>query len=360
MNRFAHFFKSKLSPWCGRAGFIAAAVFVLGRMVAEPCRDLPLFDEDGMEAYSVVETHLLRKDPRPFTTAVFGSSITAWGVIPEIVATEAGLRPEDLRKLAVQGGTAFDYRNLLRRNQARFASLKFALVEINPRLVAASMEGDPRVDADIWQHATFVERLSISNTNSRRLALGDWILPLGSVRRPLSTAFYNLIDPPPGAAVFPRVASRLKPMERWFVSDSETAEFRARGLTGQDVAKRIMGSWRPSEFFDDSLRDFLAELKSRNITLFLYQPPMHPDAAEVIQSNPAYNRNYKAYLSYIDSLGIPPEARYLPLSIAECGIPVGGLGDYTHLNERGAKIFSKLLGQRAERIWTAQAPRNGS
>jgi hypothetical protein len=112
------------------------------------------------------------------------------------------------------------------------------------------------------------------------------------------------------------------------------------------AARRLVGHWKYSQLQDHSLRRTLDFLRERNVKIILYQLPVHPAVAEQIRSNPQYTAGYNAFLAYVDTLGVPPEARIQLLDISECGSPVEGMRDMTHFNEIGANIYSHWLGSR--------------
>ena len=65
---------------------------------------MPQYDAKGMDPYSAVEKFQLRENPQPFSVAMFGSSVSIWGVLSDLVADELKLPPHDVRKLAESGG----------------------------------------------------------------------------------------------------------------------------------------------------------------------------------------------------------------------------------------------------------------
>ena len=199
---------SKVTRYLGPSGFVALAVLLLARIAVEPFRDLPKFDDKGMDAYAAVEEFRLRKVPEPFEIAVFGSSVAVWGIIPEVLAESMGAEPAKLRLLAVEGGTTFDYWNLVRRNEAKYDKLRLALVEINPRELNQNLEGDPRLTLDLAQHATHSELMMMRHRSERAYFLAEEVVPLFSARRPLRTLHLNIADPGPGHPLCPGVASR--------------------------------------------------------------------------------------------------------------------------------------------------------
>ena len=284
--------------WFGTAGFIVVVMFLLGRIVAGQLRGVPQFDEHGMEPYSAVETFRLRKMPEPFEVGLFGSSVAIWGLIPEIVAEGLGERPENLRKLCVAGGTSFDMRNLVKRNQGNFDHMRLAIVELNPRVLAAGLEDDARLKIDLAQHASLSERLLLKDDETRRLQGAEWCLPLLSARRPLSTAFLNVMNPDPGSAMIPNIDRTLHTVHDWHVPDPARAVFTLKHeMTPDEVARRIISHWRPSKLLDQVLREFLARLKVKNVTVILHQMPIHPDVVKGIQTNPDYAKSYADFLT---------------------------------------------------------------
>jgi hypothetical protein len=192
-----------LRRWFGKSAYVTVAVFVLGRIALEPLRDAPHYDSRGMEAFSAVETYLLRKDPHPPKIAFFGSSQSLWGILPENVANHLGEDPMLVRNLATEGGTPFDTWNLIRRNEDLLKELRLAIVEVNPFVLKQGMDSDPRVTVDIAQHATIQERLMLAHRTDRVKQMAEWTLPLLSVRRSLESAFLNVVDPEPGLSIYP-------------------------------------------------------------------------------------------------------------------------------------------------------------
>lgn len=340
-----------MGRWIGPAGMIAALVFLAGRIALEPFRKLPHFDDGGMEAYSAVETFQLKKMPKPFEIGLFGSSVAVWGLMPEVIAEQIGRPPEQLRKLCVQGGTTFDMRNLIRGHDASFREMKVALVEINPRLLHAGLEGDERMEFDLWQHASLRERLMLGQPEVRRLQVAEWLLPLGSIRRPLGTAYLNLLDPDPGAPIAPHIDSRLRPFGDWKVSDPARASFSPKKrITPDEVARRITLRWRPSALLDHCLREFIGMVEAQGATLILHEMPVHPAVMERLLGVPEYRRGLDDFEAYIKSLGVPETRIVRVRSITELGISENGLRDHTHMNEIGARAYSQHLGRETARI----------
>lgn len=343
--------RAKTFRWFGTAGFIAAGMFLLGRIVAGQLRGVPLIDENGMEPYSAVETFRLRKIPDSFEVGLFGSSVAIWGLIPDLVAQGLGERPENLRKLCVAGGTSFDMRNLLARNPGKFDHMRLAIVELNPRVLAASLEADARLKVDLSQHASLSERIGLEDIETRRLQVAEWFLPLQSARRPLGTAFLNIVNPDPGSAMILNIDKTLHTLRDWHVPDPARAVFKLKNqMSPEAVARRIFNKWRPSKLLDKALREFLAQLKENNVTVILHQMPIHPEVVKIMQTNPEYAKSYASFLSYVESLGLDGKLFINTLSVADCGIPVSGLRDHTHLNELGAKIYSRMIGERTREV----------
>ena len=343
--------RPKIFRWFGTAGFIVAVMFLLGRIVAGHLRGLPHFDETRMEPCSAVETFRLRKMPVPFEVGLFGSSVAVWGLIPEVVAQAMGKRPEEMRKLCVAGGTAFDMRTLLVRNPDKFEAMRVAIVEFSPRIIPASLENDPRLDLDLSQHASLAERRRLQDKESRQIQVAEWFLPLASARRPLRTAFLNVVDPDPGSPIMPEIDDPLNPLATWYVPDPSKAVFKPKNSPSPDaVAKRIIGKWRPSKLLDGALRDFLGQLKENNVVVIMHQMPVHPDVVKAVQANPEFAKSYADYLKYVESLGLEENHFIHTQSVTDLGIPVNGLRDHTHLNELGAKIYSRFLGEKAREV----------
>lgn len=343
--------KPRTHRWLGPAGWIAASMVVLARFAVEPIRDLPHFDEKGMDAYSAVETYNLRKVDAPFETGIFGSSVCVWGIIPELVAEGMGRQPETFRKLATEGGTSFDVWNMVRRNPEKFDAMRLALLELNPRMLNENLEADPRLYIDISQHATHSEVMMLRHREQRLFFIGDEILPLHSFRRPLRTLALNIIDPAPGADYFPYADSRVQPFHDWHVPDPESAVFHLRHpISAETAAKRIAFHWRPSKLLDHFLREFLAWTRERKIEVIVFQTPIHPEVVDLIMSNAETRAGYESYKRYLETLGIPSGHFFRTLKITDCGIPEKGLRDHTHLNELGARIYSRLLGKAARVI----------
>ena len=348
----------KISRWVGAAGFIVVVMFLLGRIVAGQLRGLPRFDETRMEPCAAVETFRLRKMPEPFEVGLFGSSVAVWGLIPEVVAEGLGKRPEDMRKLCVAGGTSFDMRTLLLRNPDRFKAMRVAIVEFSPRIIPASLENDPRLDLDLSQHASLAERRRLQDKESRQMQVAEWFLPLASARRPLRMAFLNVVNPDPGSPIMPEIDDPLNPLATWYVPDPSRAVFKPKNSPSPEaVAKRIIGKWRPSRLLDGALREFLARLKENNVAVIMHQMPVHPDVVKVMQTNPDHAKSYADYLKYVESLGLEENHFIHTQSVTDLGIPVNGLRDHTHLNELGAKIYSRLLGEKAREILRARPAR---
>jgi hypothetical protein len=338
--------KRPLRRWIGGGGVLALALVVTARVLLEPLRDEPQFDRQGMETSAAVETYVLRGDPDPFSLAIFGSSVTIWGVMPEVVAGNLNIPPEKVRKLAVVGGTPFDYWNLVRRNPGRFEDVPLALIEISPRMFKRDLEEDERIRFSISQHATLAERNLLWRRIERRTQRAEWVFPLRSVRRSLRSVFLGFVRPVPGTPVHPAPDARLRPLAAgWHVSNGSPAFF--RGVVSPEIAaRRWVGHWRCSRLQDHALRQTLGWFRERKIPVILYQIPAHSRMLQHVKGDPDLAGQYAAYEDYVMSLAVPP-AHFLQFeSIDECSIPPEGMRDWFHLNETGARVFSKVLSDR--------------
>lgn len=344
--------------WFGKAALIATVVFIAGRLAVEPLRDAPQFDAKGMEAYAAVETFALRQSPHPFSVALFGSSVSIWGVLSNLVADELRLPHEQVRKLAVVGGTPFDHWNLIKRNPEKFHNMRTAVIEINPRMMHPDMESDERVRFTISQHATWRERKELRHSHERDWQRLEMVLPLVSVRRSLSSALLNCVQPVHGTPVYPKPEARLFPFFDWHVPAGSPPYFRDI-IPPSTAARRLVGSWRCSRLQDQCLRKTLDWLRERGVRIILYQLPVHPEVAQHIRGNPRHADGYAEFCRYADSLGVPPQDFIQTLDIADCGVGVEGMRDLTHLNEIGATIYSHWFGERL-RTLLPQSGQSGS
>lgn len=331
--------------WWGSSALVAAGVFLVGRLAVEPMRTVPQYDDKGMDPFGAVEKFRLKDDSRPFSVAMFGSSVSIWGVLPGIVADELKLPHHELRKLAVVGGTAFDHWKLVERNPHKFSSMRVALIEINPRMAHPDLESDERLRFTIGQHATWHEREQLRRSLERKRQRLDVVLPIVSVRRSLRSLFLNCVQPEPGAPVFPTPDYRLYPLSTWHVPAHGKPYFRDV-VSPPVAAHRLVENWRLSRLQDECLRKLLDFLRARGVRVILYQLPVHPDVVTEIRKTPNCAEGYERFMSYVDSLGVAPEDRIQLLEIAECGVPKEGMRDLTHFNEVGAKIYSHWLGSR--------------
>lgn len=329
--------------WFGAAGFVAAGLFVIGRVALEPLRSLPLFDAGSMEDFAAVETFRLRQIPERPELAFFGSSIGQWAIIPEVVADQLGEPRDVVRNLAIPGGTPFDLWNLIRRNPESFSQLRVAAIEVNPVMLNRNKEEESRLKASISQHATLGERqkLALRATRSRQTA--EWMLPLHSVRRPLETAMLNLMSPGAGRAILPFIDRRVYPAPDWYAANAGMPLTDRVRVPADVAARRLVRGWRVSKFQDHALRNVLRWLDERNIPVVLHQAPIHPDVADLLSTHPVYAKGYADYVRYLDSLQPAPEAVIRNLHPAAVGTDAEGLADRTHLNETGATAYSRFL-----------------
>jgi hypothetical protein len=329
--------------WCGPSAIVALGVFLAGRMALEPVRTLPQFDGKGMDPYGAVETFRLRLDPKPFSVALFGSSVSIWGVLSERVAEGLGLPNEQVRKLAVVGGTPFDHWKLIERNPEEFSESRVALIELNPRMMHPDMESDQRIRFTLSQHATWSERETLHRRHERYFQRAEMALPVISVRRSLRSAFLNCVQPVHGTRVYPKPDARLFPFIGWHVAEGAAPYFRDI-IPAHTAARRLVANWQCSRFQDQCLRKTLAFFREKGVRVILYQLPVHPDVAAQIRSDPKYAAGYAKYLAYVETLGVPPEHRIQHVDIADSGVPLRGMRDLTHFNEIGANIYSQWLG----------------
>lgn len=315
----------------------------------EPLRTVPHYDAKGMDPYSAVETFQLRQHPNPFRVAMFGSSVSIWGVLTDIVADGLGLAHHDVRKLAVVGGTPFDHWKLIERTPEAFSDMKVALIELNPRMMHPDMEADERVSFTISQHATWRERKELRFSHERHWQRLEILLPLKSARRSLRSAFLNCVQPTHGTPIYPKPDARLYPFIGWHIPEGATPYFRDI-IPPQTAARRLVGNWRYSRLQDQCLRKTLEWMRDREIRVILYQLPVHPELAAHLRGNASYAEGYERFQRYVETLGVPVEHRLPLVDIADCGAPVEGMRDLTHFNERGAMIYSKWLGGRLRRM----------
>lgn len=333
--------------WLGLGAVVAALVCVVGRLVLEPLRSVPHFNADGMDPYCSVETFRLNNDPHPLEVAFFGSSVSIWGVITDEVARELGKKPESLRSLAMQGGTAFQMWQLVKRNPDKFSQLQMAVLEVGPRTVDDNLRGDPMVLA-LAQTASLAERWSIDDRAVRRQQVTEWFFPWRSVRRSLQSAVLDVVKPLPGLAIYPEPDARLYPAYHWHVrgdDDDDEGETFVSKTTPQDAARRIISGWNADPFLDTSLRELLAWFHERHIKVALVEMPVHPQVADLIRGTAKFAESYNNYALYLESLGIPQSQIIRTMDPSSGGVPVDGMRDYQHLNRKGARIYSSFLGQ---------------
>ncbi len=330
---------TELRRWFGPAGFLAAAVFVGGRVLMEPLRRVPHYDSGGMEAYDAVEVFSLKKRPAPFKVAVLGSSITLWAVIEDQLATDLGLVPGDVRRLATPGGSNFDMWNMVRYNSQRFEDVKLVVAEVNPFILQSGLDDDPRIRFTISQHATLGERLLIHGGDERRMQLAEWVLPLQSVRRNLRSAFLNVADPPPGWKYFPDIAYRTQPARSW----NPRAPRVPKVQRPDETADRLFADWRPSDLQEKSLRDLCAWCRGRGITVVLQQLPLHPAVARAVTAKKKFAKGLERYTEFVDGLNLPAAVFLRELDATAVGIPPEGMHDTTHYNRIGAEIYTRYL-----------------
>jgi len=326
--------------WFGAAALTAASLFVIGRMLLEPLRPLPQYDAGSMEDFAAVETFRLRQIPDLPELAFFGSSIGLWAIIPEVIAGELGEPRELVRNLAIPGGTPFDLWNLVRRNPEKFSALRMAAIEVNPLMLHWNKEDESRLQASISQHAALEERRLLARRAGRNLQTADWVLPVLSARRPLSTLILNLVDPDSSRAVLPLVDRRVFPARDWYEGVPSTNRVH---VTADAAARRLARGWKVSQLQDHAFRKLLRWLDERNIPIVLHQAPIHPDVADLLCTHPVYAKGYEKYLRYLDSLRPVPDAVIRVLHPAACGIGIEGLADRTHLNKIGATAYSGYL-----------------
>ena len=344
-----------MGRWWGASAAVTACVFVAGRLAVEPLRTMPQYDGKGMDPYSAVETFQLRKHPERFSVAMFGSSVSIWGILSDVVADELKLAHHEVRKLAVVGGTPFDHWKLIERTPDAFADLKVAMIELNPRMMHPDMEADERVSFTISQHATWRERKELRFSHQRDWQRLEMFLPLKSVRRSLRSAFLNVLQPVHGTSVYPKPEARLYPFLGWHVPEGSTPYYRDI-IPPQTAARRLVGNWRYSRLQDQSLRRTLSWLRERKVRVVLYQLPVHPDVAAHIRTNPNYAAGYEKFVQYVDTLDVPISDRLALLDVADCGASAEAMRDLTHFNEIGARIYSRWLGARLHGLLGGTVP----
>lgn len=329
--------------WSGPAAWLAVAVFVAGRLAVEPLRDVPHFDSVGMEGYGATEVYQLRKNPEPVEIAFFGSSESVWAILSEDVARDLGENPARVRNLATSGGTPYDIWNIIRRNPEKLASLRVAVIEVNPFVFKQGLDSDPRVAVDISQHGTMEERQMLSHRSDRIWQMAEWVLPLTSVRRSLQTAFLNVVDPDPGCAVFPEPEQRIYPAVGWKVDGHRHMTKRRQTISPRVAAQRLVGNWRLSRLQDASFRRSLDWLAAHHVRIIFQELPVHPEVVKAVRADPLLEQGHASFLAYLDTLERKPEASIFTPDPADCGIAAEHMADRTHVNELGAHLYSHYI-----------------
>lgn len=335
---------SSASPrrrWFGPAASIALAILIIGRILLEPLRTQPHFDDETMEGYAAVESFQIKRNLQPIETGIFGSSVVVWGVIPELVAGEMQADPRRVRKLAMQGGTAFDMWNLVERHQGEFGHMHTALLQVDPRMFDKDKEGG-RLDLAVAQHGTWEERMLLDDRMDRWTQLAEVAVPLRSARHSLRSVFLDALNPSPGNPVFPTPELRLVPdWQQWRERDDR--EFKPK-MSAQNAARIMFNRWVPSRLHDDSMRRLILWLRARHVRTFLFQVPVHPSLLETVAANPAFAEGLETWNRHMVDLGVPEQDIIRVGAMTDIGILESGMKDHTHLNEAGAKIFSRWLG----------------
>ncbi len=333
--------------WFGKSAWIALAVFILGRLLLEPVRGLPMYDIRGMDAYGAVENFQLRKEPAPVKIGFFGTSQSVWGVISDEVAQAWDMPPSEVRNLSIEGGTPFGMWSLIRRNDESLSGLRVAIVEVNPFVLRQSLDADTRVRANLAQHATLAERFLVRPRSERVQHVAEWLLPVRSVRRPLYTAALNVLDPGPGNPVYPWPEKRVFPMADWKAENAAAHTEKGRKLISPELAaKRILGNWKLSPLQDYSFRQCLEWFAKRGVKVILHELPVHPEVHAAIQQNSSFRKGNDAFLRYVDSLKPAPVVGILTQDPAACGLGVEHMADRMHCNELGARIYSRYLAEK--------------
>lgn len=332
-----------LRRWFGPGALVAAAVFLVGRFALEPLRDEPHYDVRGMEAFSAVETYMLRKNPTPVQIAFFGSSQSLWALLPHEIARDWGVDPALVRNLATEGGTPFDMWNLVRRNEGKFKDLRVAIVEVNPFVMKQGLDSDPRVSIDIAQHATVSERLMLTHREDRVKQMAEWVLPLLSVRRSMESAFLNVVDPDPGQPIYPCPEQRTFPAAGWNVSVTQHVKKERQTMSPVVAAKRMVGNWKCSKLQDQSLRETLSWFAKHHVRVIFHELPVHPDLMAAVHADASFEQGHKAFRDYIEALRPAPVASSFTPDPAELGITDEQMADRTHVNQLGAAIYSRHI-----------------
>ena len=346
--------KPSVKRWFGSGALIAMIIFIAGRLALEPARSVPQFDDGGMDPYGAVEKFRLRKSTQPLEIAAFGSSVTLWGMLSDVVAKEMDIDLAKSIALGVAGGTPFDMWTMVERNQDRFANLKIAILEVNPMIFHQTLEGDARVDYNLCQRATLAERLSINEPHERAVLAAEWFLPTQSVRRSLRSLFLNVADLPPGNSIYPISDKRVFPSAGWTVDPNSATPHSLRTTLKPEVAaRRLVGKWIVSELQEASMRKLIQWMKEHHVLVVLHQFPVHHDVVTEIQKNPAHVKSYAEYTKFVNSLGIPPEAIFQHLEITDCGVSKEGLRDHTHLNQLGATQYCTNLAGKIKGLQSA-------
>jgi hypothetical protein len=129
------------------------------------------------------------------------------------------------------------------------------------------------------------------------------------------------------------------------VDDEPESHYFVGTVSAHDAATRIMGNWHLSRLYDHALRQSIAWFHDHGVHVLYHQMPVHPDVAALVSADTKVANGYAAYNRYLATLKLPREHFLQHLSCLDCGIPVHGMRDQTHLNEIGATLYSKLLAE---------------
>ena len=336
--------------WVGAAGIITACVFLAGRALIEPVRILPRYDEEGMDAYHTAELfrvrdNVVRGNARPIRGIALGSSVSIWGIVPEIFEREIGLPEKSFVNGAVQGGVTFQSWTMVRRNQDLLSDIKIALIEVNPRALSKGMDDDDRIQLSVRQYATFEERMMVSGHETRRIDRIDYFLPFWSARRPLSDVVRNVVQPVPGDPLYDYTGGRLTPYRDWFMEDTDPAKYEPHlKVAPERAAEMIIGRWKISTLEDESMRKTLDWFRDEGALIILHGYPTHPLAVEAIRKDKKHMESMRRYEEYLKTLGVPEDQMFVHFEIGECGVPEVGMRDFAHFNQIGAEAYCHCLG----------------
>lgn len=322
-----------------RAFLLALVLVVLARVALGVAGDrmLAIPGETADTRFFDVERRIrdLGMQPR---VVLMGSSFAYYDLHEGVFAQAAGLAPEDVVNVAVNGGTPFEAECLIRRNPQLLQRADLVVVD----LTRSMLNGNNRIRPLFYRLADLDHRLALDRLGDRLEAVVDLGLLNFREKRGIDQwvqGLVRLLRPER-----PEPPSPSPPRPLWAM----TAEARLRSTANFQadvVAARQMTGFTESRMMRTFTDDFVRLCNERGVRLVVMVTPTADGFRDSFPKVPGAVRGNEAFFRWLD--GLKDRATVLVFdSPASAGIPDEEFMDYGHLTEKGAAALTRALVRR--------------